>query len=95
MRLLFVLACGCTAPGDSYMQDVPIVGCACSGVMGVGPDSKPVEVDPACGTQVVRRVNASRKKQGLPALPTKGVSVLLGKLPSGCVVRAVAVEVRV
>jgi hypothetical protein len=70
------------------------VGCACAGLMGVGPDSLPVEVDPQCTTAKGRAAAAARKKAGLQPPPTKGVAVLLGKLPPGCVARAFAQEVR-
>ena len=68
------------------------MGCACAGVMGVGADSLPVEVDPGARLQG-RQVAAARRKQGLPPPPTKGVAVLLGKLPPGCVARGFAQEV--
>lgn len=75
------------------LQDVVIVGCACAGLMGVGADSQPVEVDPLAVHARGRRAAAARKRQGKAALPTKGVSVLLGKLPPGCVARAFAQDV--
>jgi hypothetical protein len=62
--------------------------------MGVGPDSQPIEVDPAANMSRGRAAASARKKAGLPPLPTKGVSVLLGKLPPGCVARAFAQKVR-
>lgn len=75
-------------------QDVVIVGCACAGLMGVGPDSLPVEVDPLSTLSQGRAAAAARRKAGRSALPTKGVSVLLGRLPPGCVARGFAQEVR-
>ena len=63
--------------------------------MGVGPDSLPVEVDPLSNMSRGRAAAAARRKAGLAAPPTKGVAVLLGKLPPGCVARAFAQEVRV
>lgn len=77
-----------------FLQDVVIVGCACAGLMGVGADSLPLEVDPLANMSRGRAAAAARKKAGLPALPTKGVSVLLGKLPAGCVARGFVQEVR-
>lgn len=61
--------------------------------MGVGPDSKPVEVDPQSNTSRGRAAAAEAKRAGRSPPPTKGVSVLLGKLPPGCVARAFAQEV--
>jgi len=81
------------SPVSLCLQDVVIVGCACTGLMGVGADSQPVEVDPLAVHARGRRAAAARKRQGKPALPTKGVSVLLGKLPPGCAARAFAQEV--
>eukprot|EP00882_Tetradesmus_deserticola_P022266 GHRQ01024160.1.p1 GENE.GHRQ01024160.1~~GHRQ01024160.1.p1 ORF type:complete len:189 (+),score=50.18 GHRQ01024160.1:232-798(+) len=71
-------------------KDIPIVGCACSGIMGIGPDSQPLEVDPAMSQR-------RRKQSGKgAAAPLRGVTVLLGKVPPGCSVRAFAsAEVRV
>lgn len=74
-------------------QDPVIVGCACAGLMGVGPDSAPVEVDPQSNTSHGRAAAAEAKRAGRSPPPTKGVSVLLGKLPPGCVARAFAQEV--
>jgi hypothetical protein len=62
--------------------------------MGVGPDSLPVEVDPLSNLSQGRAAAAARRKAGRSALPTKGVSVLLGRLPPGCVARGFAQEVR-
>lgn len=84
----------CTLCFPSVLQDVVIVGCACAGLMGVGPDSLPVEVDPMCTSSKGRAAAAARKKAGLQPPATKGVAVLLGKLPPGCVARAFAQEVR-
>uniref|UniRef100_A0A383WJK7 FIST domain-containing protein n=1 Tax=Tetradesmus obliquus TaxID=3088 RepID=A0A383WJK7_TETOB len=65
-------------------KDIPIVGCACSGIMGVGADSRPAEVDPS----MAGSSSSSRRAKGGPA--TRGVTVLLGKVPAGCAVRAFA-----
>ncbi|WIA08540.1 hypothetical protein OEZ85_007972 [Tetradesmus obliquus] len=65
-------------------KDIPIVGCACSGIMGVGADSRPAEVDPS----MAGSSSSSRRAKVGPA--TRGVTVLLGKVPAGCAVRAFA-----
>jgi hypothetical protein len=62
--------------------------------MGIGPDGAPLEVDPACATTWFRAVLAARKRAQQPPPPTKGVALLLGKLPAGCVVRGLAIKVR-
>jgi hypothetical protein len=70
------------------LQDIPIVGCACSGIMGVGPDSKPLEVDPAMSQR--RRKPFGRSSSSRATVPMRGVTVLLGKVSPGCAVRAFA-----
>lgn len=77
------------------LQDVVIVGCAAAGVMGVGPDSQPFEVDPLSDSSRARAILTARRRAGLPPPPSKGVSVLLGKLPVGCVARGLVFKVQV
>ncbi|KAF8072615.1 hypothetical protein HT031_000275 [Scenedesmus sp. PABB004] len=65
-------------------RDVPVVGAACAGLMGVAPGG-PAEVDP----QAARALGRRAAQHGV-AVPTRGVAVLLGRLPKNCTARAFA-----